>query len=258
MDFTEGFKPRKNFVNSNQRLQGIKQTMKERKELPLVELNKVKDEYYVVDGHHRIAAAKELGRWTIDAHIVEYLLQGDNPEDQLYRTRTFFEIKTGLQNIQLSHINLYSVLLDEIKRYHKQLEVEGKTFTLADSARNWYWSIYRPAMKELEEADILQYFNNLTVGDLYLYLRQHHILSSRKPSSESSDDINRTGLSTKFTREFSYLLHEDPYLDSDETLRRCKELLPSTLYSNFNPSSINRENSIRSAKRKLVKIVSET
>ena len=34
-----------------------------------VELSQIKDEYYVLDGNHRIAAAKEFGHDEILAHI---------------------------------------------------------------------------------------------------------------------------------------------------------------------------------------------
>jgi hypothetical protein len=29
-------------------------------------------EYYVVDGHHRVAMAKKLGQDYLDAHVIEY------------------------------------------------------------------------------------------------------------------------------------------------------------------------------------------
>ena len=59
--------------------------MQQGKELPPVELYKVKraadtreaappapSEYYVVDGHHRVAMARKLGQDFLDAHVVEY------------------------------------------------------------------------------------------------------------------------------------------------------------------------------------------
>ena len=36
-------------------------------------------EYYVVDGHHRVAMAKKLGQAYLDAHIVEYRLRPPRP-----------------------------------------------------------------------------------------------------------------------------------------------------------------------------------
>ena len=36
-------------------------------------------EYYVVDGHHRVAMAKKLGQDFLDAHVVEYRLNQTGP-----------------------------------------------------------------------------------------------------------------------------------------------------------------------------------
>jgi hypothetical protein len=59
-------------------------------ELPPLELYKVREtpqagrapaasEYYVVDGHHRVAMARKLGQDFLDAHVVEYRLAGTPP-----------------------------------------------------------------------------------------------------------------------------------------------------------------------------------
>ena len=37
--------------------------------------------YYVVDGHHRVAMAKQIGMDAVDAHVVEYRVDGKVPED---------------------------------------------------------------------------------------------------------------------------------------------------------------------------------
>jgi len=44
--------------------------------LPPVELVKVGDEYYVVDGHNRVAAAQRSGAAAIDADVTELVLPG--------------------------------------------------------------------------------------------------------------------------------------------------------------------------------------
>jgi hypothetical protein len=40
------------------------------------EVEAVVTEYYVVDGHHRVAMAKKLGQDYLDAHVVEYKVAG--------------------------------------------------------------------------------------------------------------------------------------------------------------------------------------
>ena len=59
------------------RFRRVGQAMAEGKSLPPLELYKVKEPeqtsaYYVVDGHHRVAMAKQLGQDALDAHVVEY------------------------------------------------------------------------------------------------------------------------------------------------------------------------------------------
>jgi len=55
------------------RLINIKQVMRNGKLLPPLNLYKVNDEYYVMDGNHRVAAAKELGHSEIIAKVVELI-----------------------------------------------------------------------------------------------------------------------------------------------------------------------------------------
>jgi hypothetical protein len=58
--------------------------------LPPVELYRVRrpghasgsgrvSEYYVLDGHHRLAMARRLGQLYVDAHITEFTLAADGP-----------------------------------------------------------------------------------------------------------------------------------------------------------------------------------
>lgn len=47
--------------------------------LPPVELLRYGDDYYVVDGHNRIAAALRVGAAAVDADVTELVLQGQQP-----------------------------------------------------------------------------------------------------------------------------------------------------------------------------------
>jgi hypothetical protein len=73
------------------RFHSIGQAMQAGRLLPPVELYKARlrrrrgeretvvTEYYVVDGHHRVAMAKKLGQDYLDAHVVEYRLSQARP-----------------------------------------------------------------------------------------------------------------------------------------------------------------------------------
>ena len=57
-DFDGRFQPREHLPTD--RYENIKQAMREGKRIPPVKLYQIKDEYFVLDGHHRIAAAATL------------------------------------------------------------------------------------------------------------------------------------------------------------------------------------------------------
>jgi hypothetical protein len=75
-----------------QRFYRIGEAMEAGKALPAVELYKLmrrgssredspQSEYYVVDGHHRVAMARKLGQDFLDAHVTEYGLTAEPSSD---------------------------------------------------------------------------------------------------------------------------------------------------------------------------------
>ena len=67
-DFDSHF--RLKHAKPSERLQAIKEAMRSGQPLPPVKLYQIKDRYFVLDGNHRIAAAKEFGWRDIDANIL--------------------------------------------------------------------------------------------------------------------------------------------------------------------------------------------
>jgi nucleotide-binding universal stress UspA family protein len=55
------------------RLAGIRSAMERGEPLPAVELYQLGFGFYVLDGHHRVAAARLLGQLALDANVVEFL-----------------------------------------------------------------------------------------------------------------------------------------------------------------------------------------
>lgn len=62
--------------NWSARWQRIREGMRQLSVLPAIELMQVGDDYYVADGHNRVAAALEIGAMTIDADVTELVLPG--------------------------------------------------------------------------------------------------------------------------------------------------------------------------------------
>src|SRR4029077_14820754 len=68
-DFDPGFLP----VNRplRDRWTRIYRAMVEGDELPPIDVYRLDDSYYVIDGHHRVSVARTLGRDTINARVLE-------------------------------------------------------------------------------------------------------------------------------------------------------------------------------------------
>jgi hypothetical protein len=139
--------------------------------LPPVDLYRLKDEYFVVDGNHRVAVAKENGQVGIDAHVIEFLPDGERAEDRLYLDHRAFAGDTGLDGIQLSQVGGYERLREQIEGHRQQPGVKaGSDGNLAEAADGWYRQAFLPAARDLEERRLPQRTGK-TAGDLYLDLQ---------------------------------------------------------------------------------------
>jgi DNA-binding Lrp family transcriptional regulator len=157
------------------RLQNIKKAMQEGKTLPRVKLFKIKDEYYVLDGNHRISAAKEFGWSEINAHILEFLPSKETLENILYREKSEFSDKTGLSySIELTEVGQYAHLIKQILKHQDFLkQIAGDPFSFESAAVDWYKTIYCPLIAIIENAHLIESFPNRTAADLYAYVTFH-------------------------------------------------------------------------------------
>ena len=155
-----------------ERFISVKNAMMEGKSLPPVKLYKIKDEYYVLDGNHRISAAKELGRSDIMAKIVEFIPSSNTLENIIYREKSEFMDHTGLAHpIELTEVGQFPSLLEQIEKHKVFLETtEQPDVTLKQAAEDWYQTIYMPLTGIIDKGHLLASFKNRTLDDLYAYV----------------------------------------------------------------------------------------
>ena len=159
----------------SEKLQNIRRAMLAGKALPPVKLYKIKDDYYVLDGNHRISAAKEFGYQDIDADIVEFIPSKNTLENILYREKAEFNDKTGLPySIELTELEQYSHLIKQISKHQIFLEqTPGEGVPFENAALDWYETIYRPLTAIIEKAHLIESFPKRTIADLYTYITFH-------------------------------------------------------------------------------------
>ena len=159
----------------SEKLQRIKRAMKTGKPLPPVKLYQIKEEYYALDGNHRIAAAKELGHDEIRARIVEFIPSKNTLENVLYRERSAFREAFGFTaDIRLTEIGQYAQLEKQVKAHRQYLESSGSAEVSSEAAaKDWYETIYNPLCVIIQRGRLLEVFPDRTLADLYAYISVH-------------------------------------------------------------------------------------
>ena len=165
-----------------ERLERIKEAIRSGKRLPPVLLYRIKDDYYVLDGNHRVAAAKEFDWSTIEARIIEYLPSKETLENIIYREKADFERETGLIDLlELTEVGQYPYLMKQIAEHKRSLEkVNGAAIPIERAAKDWFDTIYRPLVTIIESSQLSQAFPNRTISDLYAYISLHQWQKGRK------------------------------------------------------------------------------
>jgi nucleotide-binding universal stress UspA family protein len=185
-DFTRTFLPR--HLQDRQRWANIKAISLDpiSMGLPPIEVYKVSEVYFVIDGNHRVSVARQENWKTIEAHVIEIQtdipLKADiQPDELIIKTEyaDFLE-QTGLNKIpefmdlRITIPGGYQKLLDEICVCRCQIEEEDqKECTLQDSAESWYHEIYLPFAEAVRERGMMRWFPNRTVTDLYVWMSEH-------------------------------------------------------------------------------------
>ena len=143
--------------------------------LPPVNLYKLRDEYFVYDGNHRISVAKFMNYKFIEAEVTEFFASGDSEEDVVHKERFVFEKETGLEGIIITKAGQYKRLIRNIWDFKDDCRsVQMVNFNLA--AKEWYEKLYRPIREILRNNKIE--IEGKSEGDLFLgYLDHKYYLS---------------------------------------------------------------------------------
>ncbi|MDK9708025.1 MAG: ParB N-terminal domain-containing protein [Desulforhopalus sp.] len=179
-DFDNQFRTHSHTVD--ERLKSIIDAMKEGKTLPPISLYQIKDDYFIVDGHHRFRAARELEHSHIRSRIIELLPSKNTLENKLYIEKVGFRDKAGLTDcIDLTELGQTEHLEWQIEEHRRYLTKEKEQeITFKQSAVDWYRTIYRPLATIVANSGLVKSFPGRTVDDLYLYISVHQWEQGKK------------------------------------------------------------------------------
>jgi len=178
-DFDPGFLP----LNRRQRDRWtrIYQAMVEGDELPPIDVYKVDDKYYVIDGHHRVSVARNLGRPTLNARVINVKTRAPlGPESDpaallnAAEYARFLEVtrlhRTRPQaRLECSRLGRYDEILQHIAGHRYFLCLEQKRdVPLDEAAASWYDHVYHPIAEAIRKHKVLEQLPGWTEADVYV------------------------------------------------------------------------------------------
>jgi uncharacterized ParB-like nuclease family protein len=178
-DFDPGFLP----INRRmrERWTRIYQAMVEGDELPPIDVYRVDDNYYVIDGHHRVSVARNLGRPTINARVINVKTRAPLPPgvdtEALLKAAEYAEFLDATQlhrtrpqaRLECSRLGRYDEIMQHISghRYFMSIELH-RSVTIQDAAAGWYDDVYHPIAEAIRRHKVLERLSGWTEADLYV------------------------------------------------------------------------------------------
>lgn len=158
------FRSRQRSRSEDQRFATILKLQEEGPGLPPVSLYKLGYGYYVLDGNHRVAAARQLGQLEIEAHVTEFVSMGDTQAQRVATERRAFEQATGRRRIGAVVPGHYARLTELIRAYAQEQGMAD----LRDAATQWETRVYRPVARQIRVRRLSQRFPGERTADIFV------------------------------------------------------------------------------------------
>lgn len=183
-DFDNQFFPKRSVVK--ERWEHVDEAVIKDIVLPPIKVYELGGLYFVRDGNHRVSVAKAKGVEFIDAEVVSLQteirlspvrsLQGMIRQIIAYEKRNFY-METNFGDIteywclDFSTEGQYDKIYEHILT-HKYFINQTKTeeISMEEAILSWYETVYLPVVQSIEKCDIMRYFKNHTVSDLYVFI----------------------------------------------------------------------------------------
>ena len=171
----------------------IYREMVEGAELPPIDVYRVGDGYYVIDGHHRVSVARSLGRPTITARVIDVKTRAplgtDIDATALLRAAEYAHFLEATQldkvrpeaRLECSRLGRYDELLKHILGHQYFLGLEqGRPVPLPEAAASWYDTVYRPVADIIRRHKVLEHLPGWTEADAYVEITRRWLALSKQ------------------------------------------------------------------------------
>ncbi len=164
-DFDRRFRPTNGRVR--ERWERLALAQRRGEPIPPIEVYRIGDMHFVIDGHHRVSIAIATGATTIEAYVTEVLTQIAptgirGRRDLLVRSyERIFRSRVPLPPADLAKITVtdpwsYAELGEAVEAWgFRYMQDKGKFLDRAAVARRWYADEYVPVVRMMRAADLI-------------------------------------------------------------------------------------------------------
>lgn len=207
-DFNRQFLPRND--SDELRWTRVKAAIESAAGVPPIELYRIGNAYFVLDGNHRVSVLRRMGATQAQAYVTEVqtrvpLSPYDSPDDLILKAeyaefleRTQLDQQRPQADLRVTSPGRYAGIMDEIEAHRAALSAEQQQdVPFEDAAASWYDTIYLPAIDSIRRQGILLDFPERTETDLYVWLAQHRAELEQAlgwniaPEAAASDLVSR-------------------------------------------------------------------
>lgn len=183
-DFSRTFLPR--LETDEDRWASVATAAKIVTDLPPIDVYKIDESYFVLDGNHRVSIARRQGIDFIDAYVTEIrtrvpLPPGGRPDDLIIAAEYADFLAYTQLDKQREDIDLrvtvpgqYAHLENHIEAHRFWIETHADhEIAIEAAAARWYDDAYLPLVQAVREQGVLRYFPGRTETDFFIWLSRH-------------------------------------------------------------------------------------
>jgi len=182
-------------------------------EMPPIDVYRVGDVHFVIDGHHRVAVARALGWKTINAHVVEVLTAVGADRDLRLEDlptkgheRVFAErvpLPPRMRDrIELHEADDYGELAEMVEAWgFRLIQLRGRMMDRHETAEAWFTEDFEPAVDLLRQTGLLPAGSAETEAYLRLSAERYRLLRSHSWDDRTVERLRGTLERDKDMRE---------------------------------------------------------
>jgi nucleotide-binding universal stress UspA family protein len=183
-DFTRDFLPRASVDEG--RWARVKTAISDGSQIPPVDLYRIGEGYFVLDGNHRISIARQVGATHIQAYVTEFhspvpLSPDENLDDLIikaeyadYLKLTHLDVSRPDADLSVTSPGRYRELAEHIDVHRYFMGIDHKQeISYEEAAANWYDKVYLPIVHLIREKGILRDFPKRSEADLYIWVSKY-------------------------------------------------------------------------------------